>query len=84
MTLTRENSKKNTYAGNLKKERFKPMHKVYDPINSEHICGILSEKAEQEDKENKNNAKYGGRNKGKRDTHKSKGENQEITCWSRG
>lgn len=72
LTLSRDNSKKNAYGGNLKKERFKPMHKVYDPINSEQICGILSEKAEQEDKENKNNIKYGVRTKGKRDTHKSK------------
>ena len=45
--------KKNVKVGKLKKQRFKPLQKVYDPVSSHQICGILSEKRDTGRKESK-------------------------------
>lgn len=76
LKLSRTQSKKMPSSGNLKKDRFKPIHKAYDPVKSEQICGILSEKGEDCEKENQKGSR-------KREA-KARAENQEISCWSRG
>jgi hypothetical protein len=57
--------------GKLKKERFKPLQKVYNPVNSNQICGILSEQKDGPGKENR----FG--------RQANDFEMQEINSWSR-
>jgi hypothetical protein len=52
--IKKETEKKSIPIGNLKKERFKPMQKFYNPVKSEQIKGILSDNCTLEEIEKKN------------------------------